>query len=476
MKKVKETSKLLYEKQHKKFIRQQNERCFLRGKQKVKYNSFILLEVIPFEKIQQLISGLDRLYADVSVPHGSLSKYKKILSTSHLRLFQRYILHLPYITTSKLKGKVLPGCAFHDLGESIQHIEISIHKVLPSTVILQIQVYLDDKVSKKINSTIYRYHREIRKNMETPKGKYVEIYAPENQKESEVYELRRDLHREAVDFLNKYFDGYFFELSKDNILVVPSIDLFSLNYPIQEKEILDWGMENTGFFRCFSTHIIPWDSFIYENYLLCFESKRDVEFNNYVVFANRKTSSDKMYPDLDSAIKARLNFCSFDILAIERWVKVQEGVVGSLNSKVSEEISKIQENNFSKAIQTRKSVLKSIFSFERFRTEYNRYYFIFDKFPFKRLKDERNPDREIDLFKILKKSVSTRIKEISSLINGFTRQYETILNLKNVEFSKKIQTYVLILTIVVIVLAIVQIIISIDLRIPEFIKKLFFER
>jgi len=277
------------------------------------------------------------------------------------------------------------------------------------------------------------------------------------------------LHREAVDFLNKYLDGNFFELSKDNISVVPSIDLFSLNYPTQEKEILDWGTKNSGFFRCFSTHIM--DSFIYENYLLCFESKRDVEFKNYVMFANRKISSDKMYHDLDSAIKERLNFCSFDILAIDRWIRIQEGVVGRLNQTVSEEILRIRENNFSKAIETRKSVLKSIFSFQRFRAEYNRYGFVFDKFPFRRLKHERIPAREIELFKALRKTVSKRVKEIDSLINSFTRQYETILGLKNVEFSKKMQTYVLILTIIVIVLAIIQIIVAINPKISEFITR-----
>ena len=474
MKKTKKASEASHEKQNENFIRQENEWCFLKDKQKIKYHSFILLEIVPLEKINQLISGIDKLYANVSISQESRLNHKNILSDCHSKLFQRNTLNLPYITTSKLKGEVLPNCAFHDLGDEIRHIHISIHKVLPSTVILQIKVYLDDKISKKINDTIYKYHEEISEPIETPKGKYTNIYGPERQKESEIYQLRKGLHKEAIHFLNNYFKGYFFESSKENISVVPSIDLFSLDYPEKEDEILDWGIENSDFFHCFSTCIIPWKSFKYENYLFCFESERDIEFENYVIFANRKTSTDDMYHDIDTAIEEGLNFCSFDLIAIDRWVRTQESVVGKLNSTVSEEISKIQENEFSKAIETRKVVLKSVFSFERFGAEYKEYGFIPDKFAFKSLEDKKNPVRQIDLFKGLKEGIGTRIKEINNLIDGFTRQYETILNLKSLEFSKNMQTYVLTLTIVVIVLAIFQIIIVIDSEILELIIKLLF--
>jgi hypothetical protein len=474
MKKTKKASEASHEKQHENFVRQRNERCFLKDKQKIQYHSFILLEIVPLEKINQLISGIDKLYANVSISQESRLNYKNILSDCHSKLFQWNTLNLPYITTSKLKGEVLPNCAFHDLGDKIRHMHISIYKVLPSSVILQIQVYLDDKISKKINDTIYKSHKEIREPIETPKGKYTNIYGPERQKKLEIYQLRKELHKEAIDFLNNYFKGYFFELSKENISVVPSIDLFSLDYPEKEDEISDWGIENSGFFHCFNTCIMPWDSFKYENYLFCFESERDIEFENYVIFANRKTSTDDMYSDIDSAIEEGLNFCSFDLIAIDRWVRTQESVVGKLNSTVSEDISKIQENKFSKAIETRKVVLKSVFSFERFGAEYKGYGFIPDKFAFKSLKDKKNPERQIDLFKGLKEGIGTRIKEINNLIDGFTRQYETILNLKSLEFSKNMQTKVVTLTIVVIVLAILQIIILIDSKIPESIIKLLF--
>ena len=211
---------------------------------------------------------------------------------------------------------------------------------------------------------------------------------------------------------------------------------------------------------------------LYENYLFCIESKTDVVYNNYVIFANRKTSAENMYSNIDNATELKLNFCSFDLIAIERWVRIQEDVVGNLSSTVLKEISKIQENKFSKAIKTRKSILKDVFSFKRFGVGYKRDGSIFDQFTFTSLKDTKNPERQIDLFKGLKESIDIRIKEIDNLIDVFTKQYETILNLKNLEFSKKMKNSVLWLTIVIIVLSIIQITIEVNPKIPELIIKL----
>jgi len=473
MEKIKRELKYFYGKEHKNEVRQENERCFLKDKQKLKYHSFILLELVPLEKIEQLIFGLGKLYVNATLFQKSRLNYKKFLSDCNSKLFQRFTLNLPFIVTSDLKGEVLADCIFYDLGNKIQRIHISIYKVMPSNVILQFQVCLNGKISEKINDIIYQYHEEIIESVEAPKGGFIRVYGPRIKKETEIYQLRKDLHKEAVDFLKNYFNGYFFERSKENISVVPSIDLFSLDYPVKENDILNWGIENRAFFSCFSTSITPWESFKYENYLFCIESRRDVEFNNYVIFANRKTSTENMYPDVDSAIVLKLNFCSFDLIAIERWVRIQENVVGKLSSTVLEEISKIQKNKFSKAIETRKNILKNVFSFKRFGVGSKWNSVFFDRFTFMSLKDKKNPKRQIDLFKNLKERIDTRIKEISNLIDIFTKQYETILNLKNLEFSKNMNNIVLWLTFFIVFLIIIQITISVNSNIDiiELIKK-----
>ena len=176
-----------------------------------------------------------------------------------------------------------------------------------------------------------------------------------------------------------------------------------------------------------------------------------------------------MYPDIDSAIELDLNFYSFDLIAIERWVRVQENMVLDLNSSVSKEILKIQENKFHKAIEARKNFIKNIFSFKRFGIEYERNERRYDEYTFTSLKSSRNNEERIDLFKGLKGGIDSRIKNINSLIDSLAKQYETILNLKNLEFSKNMQISVFWLTIIIALLAAFQIAISID---PNIIGKI----
>jgi hypothetical protein len=444
-------------KEHEDYVRQQNERCFLKDKQRVKYHSFILLEIIPLEKINQLFDGLDRLYSEMSQAESEALKYRKILSESHSKLFQTNTLYLPYIATLRLKGK-RSSCAFHDLGVNIQHMYISIYHILPSTAVLQIHVYLEDEISKKINGIIYQYRTEKREIVETPKGNYTEIYDPEMQKNSEIYRFKQSLHGEAFNFLKKYFNGYFFELTHDDTSIVPSIDLFSLEFPNKDDEVINWWKENGGFLRCLGTFFDSYKWFKYENYLFTFSENDHSMYDNYLIFANRIDGFDNMYPDVDTAIEEKLNFCCFDLLAIDRLVKLQEGNVGKFNLIVSQEIDNIRSNNFKKAIEARKEVLKTIFSFKRFIAEFTGYWLRPDRFKFKMLIDTKQSDKQIELFKGLHEDINARIKEIYALTSLFAREHETIMNLKNLEFNKKMQDKVFWLTILIIFLAIIQIV------------------
>ena len=160
------------------FVKKQNELCFLDQKQKIKYHSFILLEFFSLEKINSLVDGLDKLYKNARPSQQSRLNYRKVLLDAHNNLFQWNSMSLPYITTEKLKGKILPQGVFYKMGDNIKHYHINIYKVLPSLAILQIQVYLNESISKKVNSIIYKYHKEKKEKVETPKGSYTKIYSP----------------------------------------------------------------------------------------------------------------------------------------------------------------------------------------------------------------------------------------------------------------------------------------------------------
>ena len=474
MAKKKKSTKSSYKKYHDKRVKERNEMCFLENKEKMKYHSFILLDIIPLEKKRGLIEGLYRLYAGAPPNLQSRLDFKKMLSESHSELFRGGFINLPYITTDKLKGKILShNRVFHDIGSNIRTYQIGINKVMPSTLVLQVQVYLDFKPSKKINKIIYKYHKETKKSVETPEGKHERIYPLEKQKESEVYAFRKGLHKEAVKFLSQYFKGYFFESSNADFSAIPTIDLFSLEYPPNENGISEWIRKNRGFLSCLSAVPAPYGFFKYENYLLCTWSKEDTKFQNYSIFANRKTTGTSMYPDIDIAIEEVINYCSFDSVAIIRWVTMQQEVVASLNNAVSEETWNI-DKKFDKTIKKAKSIFKETFLFNRFVSEFKIYDPLQDRFHFKNIRDERYPGGEVEFFKDLKKEIESRLRIINQIIYGLNIQYQTIFNLKNVEFNNKIQKAVVVLTVVVVILTTAQIIIA--LKIPDTILRLFIGR
>ena len=467
-------------KDHDDFVKKQNEWCFLPKKQKIKYHSFTLLEFFPLEKINALLTGLDKLYGGARPAHQSRLTYKEVLLNAHNKLFQWNSMNLPYITTDKLKGKIIPDGVFLNLGENIRHYHINIYKVLPSLAILQIQVYLDESISDKINNIIYSYHKEKKEKIETPKGNYTNIYDPPMLKKDEIDKLRTSLRNEAIDFLSTYFKGYFFELrDKNDNSVVPFIDLFSLDYPTDEKKINEWGRKNHSFLSCFGTYISPHTTYKYNNYLLCLESNRNTKFNNYVIFANRKNTGTNMYPDKDSSIEETLNFNSFELFAIDRWIKIYESVVGAFNTQLSKEIVNLSNNKINLSIKTRKRILKNIFYFERFKVEFDRFSHISEKFDFQSLKDTRKSpmvkkSEKTSMFVSHKKGINKRIKDIEKIISIFTKQSENILSLKSIEFNKNMQIIVSILSALVLIFMIIQIIIAIKIN-PEFILYLIFK-
>jgi len=442
------------------FERQENENCFLKDKQQIKYNSFILLEIIPLEKQNQFFVGLDNLYSDVKDYSSKRLEYRKIYSNCHSRLFQSYSLNLPPIVNLNYKKEyIYPTAAYHDLGDNIKEIEVSISNPIPSIIILQLNVHLKEEASQKINEIIYIYHSEKEETITLNNGVFSKLALPSNQKQFEISNFKNSLHKEAIGFLKKYFSGIFFSLAEDVSSIVPTIDVISFDYPSDEKEIITWGRENVGFVRCFNTYFSSYTCYRYENYLLLIESNYldDNSYDNYIVFANRKESSDEHYCDIDSAIVSKINRCDFNLIAIDRFVKEQENHVGKLNSLITQELENLQNENLNKVIDSHKEVVKTTFSFERFNIEFTEHWFSHKNFKFKNLIFFEDVDKPTELFHYIKDSIDFRIKKISILNSLFSQEYEKILNLKNLEFNKKMQNLVLCLTIVVIILAIIQI-------------------
>jgi len=480
------------EKRKEKIDNRDNENSFLKDRQKIKYHSFILLEIFPLEKINLLIDGLCSLYSDVPVIDTSIDKMKVILSNSSTELFQYRTLPLPKISDINFKDKILPIGVFYNLGDNIDSYEIRISAIMPSLVVMQIHVHLNEDISAKLNEILYKYHKSIdEKSITTtlndaffeysgiPKKDDSPTLVITNTKSAgiikseEIYDFRTALRSEAINFLSNFFKGYFFELTeKEGSSVVPYIDLFSLDYVINKEEISNWIMENTGFFSCFRTH----SSFTYMNYLLCPESRshylsdysiRTGKFSNYLLFANRKNIQEfGILKNIDDTIEKRINSYSFELFAISRWLKIQERHVGNFNNRISAEFTNIHKNKLELSIDTRKEIFKDIFQFQRFKAEYQLYDFYDQGVDFYSIAN--NP--ETKYFDKLKNDIDGRINDIDQLISIFTKNSDNILNLKNIEYNKNIQNNTRNLTYALLFLAVVQILILIF---GEHLRELF---
>jgi len=434
-------------------IKNENKKCFLHYKEELKYHSVVLLEIINFEDFEDFINGLNKLYTHSNeVDKINIEKIEEMLR-SEIKLFQWWSLPLPLITNSRLKAK-LPFGIYHDLGSYINEINITLYGILPSMVILQIHVDLNFTFSDKINQVLYKLHNETVDTIKTPKINYTKRISPKECKEAEIRDLRCSIKNQAIKFFSEYFEGYFFKLYKSKPSVVPSIDIFSFTYPIADNDIIKWEKNMNDFFECFSTDISPDTSFKHDRYLLSREKYLESNFNNYLMFANRECPNCPEFSDFDNSIEVQIRDCSFELLAFDRLMDIQKNVVGTFNEMISKEIRYLESDKLNKAFENRKALNSKLFYFDRFKIEFKQYMkndFQTNKFNFVNITGNN------DFFNNIIKNIDFRIIETDNLIKTFTKHSNSILELKNIEYTKKTQDRVLFLTIVVVILTLVQI-------------------
>ena len=435
------------------FIKKLNELCFLPNMEKIKYHSIVMYEFFSREDFDVLIEGLDKIYEKLNPLDRSLLNYKNILQNFKGGIYGQYSSFLPNISNEKYEGKFLPNRVFHNIGNDICNLSMKIYKIIPSFAILEIKAYLDDKISDELNEIIYAYHDEIKEHVETVSGKYGITYYPDHIKAKEIYELKTDIKYQIINFLLNYFEGDFFKLSETNISVIPSIDIYSLNLPEKDDEIIDWGTNNSSFLHCFNSFIWQ-DTYRNNNYLFCEESSNEEHFNNYSIFATRDISKySDMYPDVDSSIVGEFNSRPFVVLAFFRWLQIEEQIVGKFNSLISEEIEYLEKINLKSVIANRKIISKELFYFERLKVELkiNNLYFFNNQLDFKSLGNEKS-----DLSNNVRGHINKGIEDIDEIINEINKHSNNIFNLKNIEYSKQMQDKVLILTIFIILFTFIQ--------------------
>ena len=196
--------------------------------------------------------------------------------------------------------------------------------------------------------------KSFEKKHGTPKGKYISRTHPSQIKERKISSLISSIKFELINFLKGFFEGEFLKIVDEKGKMVPSIGLFSLNYPTDEKKIIEWLRIQNGFFQCFSTS--TYDPFRNDNYLLFEEEGR--EYNNYLIFSNRKDIDTSLFDDVDSSIKNLIKYCTLQIFALYRWAEIQEKLIGKLNTLTTKEILNLKKEDLNTLLAIEKICIK----------------------------------------------------------------------------------------------------------------------
>lgn len=428
--------------------KKKNEKCFHPSKERIEYNSVIITEIIRIDDFDKLINGLKDLYDNVdALDYRSIEEAERMINSQKNRLFKGgEAIILPFITNTKL-GIVTWWRVNKDLGEYIDHLKIIIQGISPSNIILQVHALLNPKASDDLNEIIYRMHKTKSVPVKTTRGDYTSIHSPQKIKKDEISKLRNTIKNEITDFLSNYIKGYFINFEFE-YSVVPSIDTFCFNFPKDPKELIKWGSYNKHFINCFSTNVSEMNSFRMDNYLFLNEEDSENKIVNQLIFANPVDSTPELL--LKVRIVEELTHCSFGLLAIKRWIELQEYLVGKLNDIITSEINYLETNTIDNLLKKREVLYKEIFSFERFKIEIEKYIDLIDFCNF-------NSINGINLFENLKGDIKDRIELIDNLIHIYFKQSDSILNLKNIDYNAGIQNKILILTVIVAGMTLIQV-------------------
>lgn len=434
-----------------------NEQCFLKDKEHVNFNSVIINEI--FHDKNSLKEGINKLFNSF----GKEEDYPNWKDTMNFiddyKVFNSKIKFVFTIYNENSNNKKLFSTL--KLGNYIDSIHISIISISFSIYALEMRAFLNEKATDELNHIIYSYHKtEIRKTEYY--GDYKSfICDPITIKWAEIDNLKKKIKSDLIEFALRYFSGYFLSLYDKSTGLIPSVDVFSFNFPITNKNTIDFDQINF-FLSCFnfsSEYFINDDFFIYEeNYRLpSYLNKNFILFINSHLLKKQHNNNLEENEAIIWFLDRRMTFYS---IALNKWFKLQENIIADINNYLSTEINSLKYNNLDKILKNRNRIYKKIFIFETFKSE------IVDNDAIFTDGIEGTLFSEEECFiEFIKREISLQSKKIQTQISLFKYYSDYNLKIKNIEFNKNNVTFnkfnsiiILILTVIVGILTYLQLV------------------
>ena len=265
--------------------------------------SIRMFEIYQFEQFESLRKGLIRLFPN----KGALNNIESI---------NNYFMHHGNSITgggwmyvgfisgkNKIFGKAGPYKNLPNLPDTIDYIDLHLHKYFPSILVITFDVYLNNSISKQID--------ELQKAKYWPESNIESIYLAENffgissnyqmgNGKKEILKCLIEIRREIEREIRPYIDGIFLEKSNE-IVKLPAIEIYGLKGCFKShKNFISWANDARGWWESFGFSF--YDGF-FRNEKILFnwdftQSKDDIVRTNRVIVFWERYISDvniKMY-------------------------------------------------------------------------------------------------------------------------------------------------------------------------------------
>lgn len=413
---------------------EENQLYFLPENEKVQYNAIILLDLFYIEEFDDLFSGLDALYSEVRDKCTNTNinprlNYRRLDSRKNFYDKKSIYLNLPPIINSRHRsGSIHSAC--YDLGLDIEELFIKAYAISTSTIILQVQANLLPPISEKMNDVIYNCPKDIEIDQLSRENRSLGDFKKEN-----IYGIKNEIKKQIVDFISTFFKGFFFKKSKNCFSIIPCIDVYSLTYSDESKDINKWLLDNFLFFECFNIKTYN-TGYRYKEYLFLENLDSEEPFDNYSILISREVSEKERNYSPNGSIGYPLSEISFDLLCLYRWLEFTGRQMRDFNESIIKELGDFTQSELKNIIFNRQSTTKELFYFERFKIEIKDYNFKFfhGAYEFKFLNDSETHLFETLLNRI--KEESTIMRTVTDVLNKYSSNN---LSLRNIEYNIKMQ-------------------------------------
>nr|WP_321422676.1 hypothetical protein [uncultured Methanobacterium sp.] len=335
---------------------------------------------------------------------------------------------------------------------------IFLHRTL-----FDLRCLLNQEVSEKLNSIINGIPKSILEKRTNLKGDYNEQISPDRLKEKKITDLRYLIKKEMIDIFSNYFKGKFMtnSLEKKDYSIVPGIDIFSLDFPINNVE--KWCETKKNLFSMFSIVFSADTAFQFERYLFFKEDRSLRDDLNYLIFArsyqaiaekSKKTKEQQKIAEINPENVNIINGlikCPFSLLAVEREVDSQITSINRINSIIEEEMRNLKNEDIKSLLEKTEIIFRGKFEFERFKIETNSYVQNLSFCQFFSL------NKQNEFFDILKTTMKVKLELIENITLKYSKQAQANLELKNMDYTRKSQEKIFWLTVVVGIFTFIQV-------------------